>query len=126
MNTPAQSSAKFVTVARILRERGNKGEVAALLLTDFPERLESLGEIFLAGHSGAPRKVALESLWIDRNRPGQCVLHFANVSSIDEAAKLRGLDVQIPLEYRVILPSGSYFVTDLIGCSVFELPREAG
>jgi hypothetical protein len=28
---------KFVTVARILRARGNKGEVAAELLTDFPD-----------------------------------------------------------------------------------------
>src|SRR5690242_18552486 len=124
MDTPADSSAKFVTVAKILRARGRKGEVAALLFTDFPERLKTLGEIFLAADSGAPRKVALKSLWVDRNRPGQCVLHFADVSSIDEAEKLRGLDVQIPLEHRAILPRGSYFVTDLVGCSAFELSRE--
>jgi len=125
MDTPADSSAKFVTVARILRARGNKGEVAALLLTDFPERLKTLGEVFLAADSGVPRKVALQSLWVDRNHPGQCVLRFADVSSIDDAEKLRGLEVQIPLQNRAILPSGSYFVTDLIGCSAFELPREA-
>ena len=33
-------------MARILRARGNKGEVAAEILTDFPERLtELLGEL---------------------------------------------------------------------------------
>jgi 16S rRNA processing protein RimM len=30
------------------------------------------------------------------------------------------LEVQIPLAERVALPSGSYYVTDLIGCEVVE------
>jgi len=126
MTLPADPTPqKFVTVARILRPRGNKGEVAAELLTDFPERLKERGEVSLCADSGAPCRVALQSFWIDRNHPGQCVLHFAGVSSIDEAEKLRGLNVQIPMEQRATLPSGSYFVTDLIGCSVFELPAAA-
>jgi 16S rRNA processing protein RimM len=122
MTPPADPNAQqFVTVARILRARGNKGEVAARLLTDFPDRLKEQREVFLAAESSAPREVTLESYWVDRNHPGQCVFHFAGVSSIDDAEKLRGFDVQIPAERRALLPSGSYFVTDLIGCSVFEL-----
>jgi len=61
---------KFVTVARILRPRGNKGEVAAELLTDFPERLKTLPELFLASGTSAPRGVSLKSFWADRNHPG--------------------------------------------------------
>lgn len=122
MTSPADSHApQFVTVARILRARGNRGEVAAELLTDFPDRLNEQREVFLAAKSSSPRQVALQSFWVDRNHPGQCVFHFAGVSSIDDAEKLRGFDVQIPRERRAVLPSGSYFVTDLIGCSVFEL-----
>ena len=117
-DSPAQ---QFVTVARILRARGNKGEVAAELLTDFPDRLKQQCEVFLAANWSARRQVALESFWVDRNHPGQCVFHFAGISSIGDAEKLRGYDVQIPLERRATLPSGSYFVSDLIGCSVFEL-----
>jgi 16S rRNA processing protein RimM len=117
---------KFVTVARILRARGNKGEVAAELLTDFPERLPQIKEMFV-GPGGGPRdmalsRVTLQNFWLDRNHPGQCVFHFAGVASIDAAEKLRGLMVQIPFEQRVTLDAGKYFVTDLIGCSVFELP----
>jgi 16S rRNA processing protein RimM len=122
MTPPADSiPQQFVTVARILRARGNKGEVAARLLTDFPDRLKEQREVFLASSSSAPREVTLESYWVDQNHPGQCVFHFAGVSSIDDAEKLRGFDVQIPRERRAGLPSGSYFVTDLIGCRVFEL-----
>jgi len=122
MTSPADSpTQQFVTVARILRARGNKGEVAAELLTDFPVRLKQQRDVFLGTDSAAPRQVALQSFWVDGNHPGQCVFHFGGVSSIDDAEKLRGLDVQIPLERRAMLPAGSYFVTDLIGCSVFEL-----
>src|SRR5215469_1658794 len=121
---------KFVTVARILGARGNRGEVAAELLTDFPEKLKTQSELFLADGSGrrgdAPvRQLRVLSFWIDRNHRSQCVFHFEGVTSIDAAQKLRGLDVQIPWEQRAVLPSGSYFVTDLIGCSVFELPQNA-
>ena len=119
------SEQKFVTVARILRARGNKGEVAAELLTDFPERLPEIKEVFLRAENGARRGVGLHEFWVDRNHPGFGVFHFAGVDSINDAEKLRGLDVQIPFEQRAVLPSGKYFVTDLIGCAVFELPLAA-
>ena len=31
------------------------------------------------------------------------------------------MDVLLPIEERVELPAGHYFVTDLMGCTVFEL-----
>jgi 16S rRNA processing protein RimM len=115
---------KFVTIARILRPRGNKGEVSAELFTDFPDRLKIFREVFLADGKSEPRSVQLKFFWTDRNHPGFGVFHFEGVSSINEAEKLRGLEIQIPFEQRVSLPAGKYFVTDLIGCSVFELPSE--
>lgn len=115
------SEQKFVTVARILRARGNKGEVAAQLLTDFPEKLPQIKDMFLRAGNGTRRGVALQAFWLDRNHPGNGVFHFAGVDSINDAQKLRGLEVQIPFDQRAVLPAGSYFVTDLIGCAVFEL-----
>jgi len=116
---------KFITVARILRARGNKGEVFAELLTDFPERLKNFVEVFLGKDSGDARRVALRNFWVDRNHPGFGVFHFAGSSSISEAETLRGSDILIPFEQRVSLPAGKYFVSDLIGCSVFENPATA-
>ena len=109
-------------VARILRARGNKGEVAAELLTDFPARLSTLAEVYLATDKQQPTPIGLARFWIDQNHPGQCVFHFRGSNSISEAEKFRGLDVLLPFAERVQLPAGQYFVTDLIGCTVFELP----
>jgi 16S rRNA processing protein RimM len=121
-------------VARVLRPRGNKGEVAVELLTDFPERLTKLQEVFLGrvlgesatakfvGAFGAsvPTPIGVKSCWLSQNHRGQGVFHFAGVASINEAEKFRGLDVLLPFEQRVSLPAGQYFVADLIGCAVFE------
>src|SRR6516165_327129 len=105
---------QFVTIARILRARGNKGEVSAELLTDFPDRLKEFREVFLSGEKNDARLVKVKSFWVDRNHPGFGVFHFEGVSSIGDAEKLRGLEIQIPFEQRVSLPAGTYFVTDLI------------
>jgi 16S rRNA processing protein RimM len=111
-------------VARILRARGNKGEVAAEILTDFPERLTKLQEVFLGTPQGdnEPRRMALKSCWLNQNHRSQIIFHFKGVNSISEADRLRGFEVLLPLEQRVNLPAGQYFVADLIGCSVFETP----
>ena len=110
-------------VARILRPRGNKGEVAAQLLTDFPERLTKLTEVFLGASGRAvaePQLTALKSCWLSQNHKGQAVFHFDGCNSISDAEKFRGLDVLLPIEQRATLAAGQYFVDDLVGCLVFE------
>ena len=119
-------SERWVAVAHILRPRGNKGEVAAELLTDFPQRLTELREVFVGdARTAEPRRLSLQSCWLSQNHRGQAVFHFAGCSSISDAEKFRGLDVLLPIEQRVTLPAGQYFISDLIGCSVFECAREA-
>jgi len=111
-----------VQVARIIRPRGNKGEVLAELFTDFPARLSSRLQIFLRQAQSEPRAIGLQNFWVDRNHPEHGIFHFEGCSSIDAAEKFRGLEVLIPIADRVKLPAGRYFVSDLIGCSVFENP----
>jgi 16S rRNA processing protein RimM len=113
---------QFVTIARILRPRGNKGEVSAELFTDFAERLKTIRQFFLATEKSTPRAVQLKTFWIDRNHPEFGIFHFEGINSISEAENLRGLEIRLPFEQRVSLPAGKYFVSDLIGCAVFEVP----
>jgi len=39
---------------------------------------------------------------------------------VEAATRLRGCEVQIPLEQRAKLDPGSYYLGDLIGCEVWE------
>jgi 16S rRNA processing protein RimM len=110
-----------VTLARVLRPHGVRGEVAAEILTDFPERLTRLKSVELWNEKTAAVKlVAVRKCWLSHSRGGQAIFHFENSDSISDAEKLVGLEVQIPLAERVSLPDASYYVTDLIGCEVCE------
>jgi len=120
LNYSADKQPRWLQIARVLKPRGNKGEVAAELLSDFSARFSALSHIYLAKESGTPYRVAVERFWMDQNHPGQGVFHFEGSHTISDAEKFRGLDVFLPIEERVALPAGQYFVTDLIGCTVFE------
>lgn len=109
-----------VTLARILRPHGHRGEVAAEILTDFPERLTRLTSAELAGGKNPPRSVAIRSCWLSKSRGGQAIFHFDDCDSISDAKLLAGLEVQVPIAERISLPAGTYYVTDLIGCEAFE------
>jgi 16S rRNA processing protein RimM len=110
-----------VTVARVLRPHGVRGEVAAEILTDFPERLTRLKSAELWNEkTEAAKHAGIRKCWLSHSRGGQAIFHFENSDSVSDAKKLVGLEVQIPLTERAALPAGSYFVTDLIDCEVYE------
>jgi len=114
--TPEKSG--NVTVARILRPHGRRGEVACQILTDFPERLAKLTSVALWNGHSELRRVQVRSCWLSQSRGGQAIFHFEGSNSISDAEKLVTLEVQIPLAERMRLPDGSYYITDLIGCEV--------
>ena len=106
-----------MTLARILRPWGRRGEVAAEILTDFPERLAQVGEVWLADGRNAPRRAVIIS---SRVHLGQAVIHFEGVDSISDAERLRGCQVQIPMEERPSAAEGRHYIDDLVGCEVWE------
>ena len=106
-----------LTLARILRPWGRRGEVAAEILTDFPQRLEEMREVWLAGERSAPRRVKIVSC---RMHLGQAIFHFEGVQTISDAEALRGLEVQVPFEERAPAGLGRYYIADLVGCQVWE------
>ena len=111
----------WVTIARLTRTRGNRGELAAISMTGHPERFADLGEVMLFGAEGfpeSPRTFVVESVWEHRGRP---VFKFAGVDTIGEAEALRGAEVRVPERERFPLPKGEYYHADLVGCEVVEV-----
>jgi 16S rRNA processing protein RimM len=103
-----------------VRPHGVRGEVAAEILTDFPARLTHLKSVELWDGTGVPRPVVVLKCWLSHSRGGQAIFHFASSDSVEDARKLVGLEVQVPLADRVKLPAGSYYISDLVGCAVQE------
>ena len=115
-----------LTVARVLRARGRHGEVAAEILTDFPERLTRLRAAWLWDGRNPPRRCAVRSCWLSPGRGGQAIFHFEGCESIADARRLVGLEIQVPIAERILLPEGSYYVDELVDCQVWEASAEFG
>lgn len=123
MQAGNQDNAGFITIARVLRSQGRRGEVAAALLTDFPERFAVRKRLFVVDPHGQRRRLELENHWFHK---GHVVLKFAGVDSISAAELLAGSEVQVPREERAELQAGAVYISDLIGCSLYDRGREVG
>ncbi len=116
--TSGNDAGKFVTVARVLKTQGRAGEVLAELFTDFPERFAERKRLYLLPEDGERRVLELENHWFHK---GGVVLKFAGIKSIGEAEHLLRAEVQVPWEERTQLEEGATYVSDLLGCEVFEM-----
>ncbi len=108
----------FISIARIARPRGNRGEVLADLYSDFPARFESLLEVWVEFPDRRRERLTIEESWIHKNR---LVLKFAGTETISAAEKFAGAWVQVEAERAVPLPEGTYFDHDLVGCNVLDV-----
>lgn len=105
----------MVTIGRIVRPQGRKGEVVVEPLSDRPDRFPSLRQAFVAGEAGSARPVRIQDAWPHK---GRFVLKLEGVDSIDDAERFRGLDLRVPEEDLSALPEGSYYHHQLRGLRV--------
>src|ERR1700719_2380533 len=119
-----ETSGDFITLARVVKTQGRRGEVAGEILSDVPDRF-ALGMKLLAlpRNGERRRELEIEELWPHK---GLLVLKFAGVDSISEAEALVGCELQVPNSQRSELQAGWNYVSDLVGCTVLDQGREIG
>jgi 16S rRNA processing protein RimM len=113
----------FITLARVVKTQGRHGEVAVELHTDIPGRLHAGMRVFGLGENGNRRELQIEEAWPHKD---WLVLKFGGVDSISDAEVLVGNELQVPLSERAQVEAGAVYVSDLVGCAVFDRGREVG
>lgn len=101
------SELELVVVARIARPRGVRGEVAADLLTDFPERFGRLEELIAVFPGGRRERLALEGHWLHGDR---VVLKLKGFDTPEASAALAGCELAVPESEAVELEEGEFYV----------------
>ena len=120
-----ETTGEFITLARVVKTQGRRGEVAGEILSDIPGRFAA-GMRLLAlprDSDGRRRELEVEELWPHK---GLVVLKFAGVDSISEAEALVGCELQVPRSQRSELQPGWNYVSDLVSCSVLDHGRDIG
>lgn len=121
-----EDSSTWVVLAHLLRPQGRKGELLAELHSDFPERFDDHRRVYLAdinfvGDQSGAREADVTSFWLPTGKnQGRIVLKLAGIDSISDAEKLAGQDVIIPRDERLPLEDDANYISDLIGCTVYD------
>jgi len=121
--SPGGTAQEFVTLARVVKTQGRHGEVAVELHSDIPDRLHAELKIFALAEDDSRRELKIEDAWPHKD---WLVLKFAGVDSISDAEVLIGSELQVPLKERAELDPGAAYVSDLVGCALFDRGREIG
>ncbi len=106
---------ELVTIAKIVRTRGLRGEVVADLLTDFPERFEGLENVAAVLPNGERRELIIEKFFFQKDR---VVLKFRDFDSIEQAETLRNTVICVEESDAVELEDDEFFDWELEGCQV--------
>jgi 16S rRNA processing protein RimM len=93
------------------------------LHTDVPDRFRQEMRLWALLKDGQRREVTVEDLW---PRKSFLVLKFTGIETISDAEPLVGAELQLPRGERAELEPGWTYLSDLIGCTVFDGQREIG
>jgi 16S rRNA processing protein RimM len=114
---------EYITLARVLKTQGRRGEVAVEAHSDVPDRFVEGMRLFALGANDRRRELKVEGLWAHK---GHLILKFEGIDSISEAESLLRCELQVPRSERAKLEPGWNYVSDLEGCTVFDGGREIG
>jgi 16S rRNA processing protein RimM len=105
----------FVLVGSVARTHGRRGEVIVNPATDFAEDRFAPGASVWMVRGGAPVQVAIRTAWMHQGRP---VIGLEGIETMTDAEALHGVELRVPPEALHVLPAGSYYEHDLIGCTL--------
>lgn len=113
---------QLISIARIARPQGVRGEVIADILTDFPDRFAELDEVALLRDGRVLGTFELEQY---RFHKGRVLLKFAGYDDADSAEELRGASIVIDREELIELEEDEYYLFDLEGCEVVTIDGQS-
>lgn len=113
----------FITLARVVKTQGRIGEVGAEVHSDVPDRFVENMRLFALALDGSRRELKIEDLWPHK---GLLIFKFAGIDSISDAETLLKCELQVPAEERGQLEPGWTYISDLVGCTVFDGERPIG
>jgi 16S rRNA processing protein RimM len=111
------NSSDYITLARVIKTQGRRGEVAVEVHSDIPDRLHAGMRVFARAEDDSRRGLRIEDAWPHKD---WLVLKFAGVDSISDAEALLGCELQVPISERAQLEAGTIYVSDLIGCMLLD------
>lgn len=105
-------------VGKIVNTHSLKGEVKVISSTDFEEqRFEKGTELLITRGNQVVKEVTVESY---RTHKNNLLVKFIGIDSIEEAEKLKNLQIKIDSDNIGELEENEFYFHEIIGCEVFD------
>lgn len=88
-----------------------------------PDRFQPGLKLSALASEDTRRELEVEEVW---SHKGLLILKFVGVDSISDAEELVRCELQVPHAKRASLEDGWSYVSELVGCTVFDGDREVG
>ena len=105
-------------VGKIVNTHSLKGEVKVISSTDFEEeRFKKGSKLLITRGNQLIREVIVESY---RNHKNFLLVKFEGIDSVEEAEKLKNLQIKIDSDEVEELEENEFYFHQIIGCQVFD------
>jgi 16S rRNA processing protein RimM len=105
---------ELISIGRIVKNQGNKGEIRVVPLSDFLERYELLEWVYLFKDDKLIKK-KVEKI---RFHKQFVIFKLEGINNIEQALSLRDYLIQIPSREKMPLGENEYYIDDIINYSV--------
>lgn len=107
---------EYLQIGKIVNTHGIKGELKLIPLTDDPNRFDALKWVYIE-KDGRMDKHTIQQV---KYTKGSVIIKLSGIDSPDEANQYRDCFLLVDRENAVKLPEDSFFICDIMGCSVFD------
>jgi len=103
---------EMMTIGQIVNTHGIKGEIKVFPLTDDSKRFKKLKSVYLDGIDTKIESVKIGTKVV--------ILKLEGIDTPEQAVNYKLKYLEIKRQDAVKLDKGSYFVVDIVGCTVFD------
>ncbi len=111
----SNNSQDYLVIGRITKAHGLDGTVSVFPLTDDPKRFKQLKRCFLLDSKFSNQELKVVRTSVSGTR---VLIRLDECRDRDAAEALRDQHIYVPREDAIDLPEDSWFICDLVDCSV--------
>jgi 16S rRNA processing protein RimM len=123
--TESADQPRYLQLARVLKPHGIRGDLRVQIVTNFPERMIDLEQIFVgpAPESYRADRVGLKSYRLTkahRDKNDQWLVHLRGIDTREAADAFREMYLFVSIEDAVPLEADEYYLFQLMGLEVYN------
>jgi 16S rRNA processing protein RimM len=108
----------FITIGKIVKPQGIKGEVKVSLYTNYPDAIIKVTNFFVKGKD---KQLKAKTVSV---RFGFAYILFEGYSSRENAENLRNFELLVKKEDFEIKNEDTFLIGDVIGCNIYNLQNQ--